>query len=147
MGLVQREIEVAGFSTITLASIPDLMASVSVPRIAAIERPLGAPFGVPGDGEGQIAVLRATFRALEHIGTPGGMVHLPFEWDESAGKVSSHPPESPPIAKHIVRHPWHLRRLLTRQVPPDAVDGRSEAGTLEDTPDPERYRVRRPAVG
>jgi len=30
---------------------------------------------------------------------------------------SSHPPESPPIVKYIVRHPWHLPNLWHREVP------------------------------
>ena len=117
MGLVQREIEAAGFSTITLSPVPDLTASVSVPRIAAIEYPLGRTLGQPGDSAGQMAVLRATLNTLETIDRPGTVSHLPFEWPEPPKQVRNHPPEDPPIARHLVRNPWSLPRLLHREVP------------------------------
>jgi hypothetical protein len=117
VGLVQRKIEAAGFTTITLSSIPDLTAALSVPRLAAIAYPLGHPLGQPGDREGQMAVLRATLQAPEGIEKPGSVVHLPFEWPEAPKKVRSHPPEPPPIAKHLRRHPWLLPKLIRREVP------------------------------
>ncbi len=117
MGLVQREIEAAGMTTICLSPMPDLTASVSVPRIAAIEYPLGRTVGQPGDTAGQMAVLRATLAALESITSPGGVVHLPFEWPEPPNRVHNHPPEDPPIARYLARNPWFLPRLLSRKVP------------------------------
>ena len=117
MGLVQRELEFAGFSTISLTPVPDLTASVSVPRIAAIEFPLGRTLGQPCDSSGQIAVLEATLGALERIQTPGEIVHLPFEWPESPKEVRNHPPEDPPIARYIARNPWFLPRLFSRNIP------------------------------
>ena len=80
MGLVQREIEAADFTTIILSPIADLTASLSVPRVAAIEYPCGRTFGQPGDAAGQMAVLRATLDALAAIDAPGAVVNLPFEW-------------------------------------------------------------------
>ena len=120
MGLVQREIEAAGITTITLSNIPNLTASVSPPRIAAIEHPLGRTVGKPGDVEGQRAVLAATFQALEEMETPGSIKHLPFEWPEPPKQARTHPPEPPPIAKHLQRYPWQIRNLLSRKVPGSA---------------------------
>ncbi|MEJ2711100.1 MAG: hypothetical protein P8074_26070 [Anaerolineales bacterium] len=117
MGLVQRAIEAAGISTITLSSIPDLTAAVCVPRLAAIEHPLGYLLGQPGDREGQTAVLRATLQALEVMRAPGSVVHLPFEWPASAGRLSARPPKAPPIGKYLLRHPWHIPNLMRRNVP------------------------------
>ena len=117
MGLVQREIEAAGFTTITLSSIPDLTASVSVPRVAAIEYPLGRPLGQPGDHEGQMAVLRATLGALQEIDNPGSIKHLSFEWPEPPAKARAHPLQPPPIAKYLRRHPWLYPKLLARDIP------------------------------
>lgn len=97
--------------------MPDLTASVSVPRIAAIEYPLGRTLGQPCDAPGQIAVLESTLRALEDIRSPGGIVHLPFEWPEEPKQVKNHPPEDPPIARYLVRNPWFLPRLLSHNVP------------------------------
>lgn len=114
---MQRELEAAGFSTIILTPIPVLAQSVSAPRIAAIEYPLGLTLGKPGDAAGQTAVLRATLQALQSIQTPGGVVHLPFEWVEGDEKMGGEPPAAPPIVKHIMTHPWQLPRLLRREVP------------------------------
>ena len=96
--------------------MPDLTASVSAPRIAAIEYPLGRTLGKPGDAAGQMAVLEATLQALETIQTPGEVVHLPFEWPEAPKDVRNHPPEAPPIAKYLARNPWFLPKLLARKV-------------------------------
>ena len=81
MGLVQREIEAAGFSTISLSMMPELTKSAGVPRMAAIEHPFGLTLGMPHDTVRQLAVLRATLHALEEISQPGAIVHLAFEWD------------------------------------------------------------------
>ncbi|MGA2073530.1 MAG: hypothetical protein ABSH52_08485 [Terriglobia bacterium] len=116
MGLVQREIESAGFSTISLSMMPDLTASVGVPRIAAIEHPFGLTLGLPGDVERQIEVLRSSLRALEEISQPGGVVYLPFEW-KATEKVKMYPPESPPIVQYLRRHPWYFPRFLNRAPP------------------------------
>jgi hypothetical protein len=90
---------------------------VSVPRIAAIEYPLGRNLGQPCDTPGQTAVLEATLRALETIQTPGETVHLPFEWPEAPKDVRNRLPEEPPIARYLARNPWFLPRLLSRNVP------------------------------
>jgi len=113
---VQRELESAGFTTICLTPVPDLTASVSVPRLAAIEYPLGRTFGQPGDAAGQAAVLEATLQALESIHVPGEIVCLPFEWPEAPENVRNDPPEAPPIARYLARNPWFLPKLLARQL-------------------------------
>ena len=117
MGLVQRAIEAAGISTITLSTIPDFTASVGAPRIAGIAYPQGRSVGQPHDVEGQRAVVRATLRALVEITEPGGRVDLPFEWPEPPGRVRSHPPEPPPIARLIKRRPWLLKRFIDGDIP------------------------------
>jgi hypothetical protein len=97
--------------------VPDLTASVSVPRLAAIEYPLGRTLGQPGDAAGQIAMLRATLQALREMDTPGNIRQLPFEWPESPNQVHSHPSQEPPIAVYLKRNPWFLPKLLYRDVP------------------------------
>ena len=114
MGLVQRAIEAANVTTISLSHIPTLTASVGVPRLVGIERPSGLNVGLPGDQAGQMAVLRATLDALAEMSEPGMLINLPFEWVEPAEKLNVHPPKTPPIGQYIVRHPWALPRLLQR---------------------------------
>jgi glycine reductase complex component B subunit gamma len=117
VGLVQREIEGAGFSTISLSMIPQLTASAGASRIAAIEHPFGMTLGRPGDVAGQLGVLGAALRAMEGMTQPGAVVHLPFEW-RSTETLTLAPPVAPPIARYLVRHPWALPRFLTRMPPP-----------------------------
>jgi D-proline reductase (dithiol) PrdB len=117
VGLVQREIEAAGISTITLSGIPDLTASVSVPRLVAIEYPLGYVLGQPGDREGQMAVLRSTLKALVEMNEPGEVAHLPYEWPASARRLNANPPVPPPISKYLLKHPWQLPNLFFRKIP------------------------------
>lgn len=103
-------------STITISSIPALTAAVGAPRLAAIEHPLGYLMGQPGDREGQAAVLRAALQALGEITRPGSVVHLPFEWP-IAVRLNAQPPQAPPIAKYLLRHPWHIPKFLSRDIP------------------------------
>lgn len=116
---MQREIETAGISTITLSGIPDLTASVSVPRLAAIERPLGYLLGEPGDNAGQLTVLTSTLQLLAEIKKPGSVVHLPFEWPETANGLNANTEEHPPIVKYLLRHPWLIPNLIKRNIPAD----------------------------
>lgn len=122
VGLVQCEIEAAGFSTISLSMMPELTASTAAPRIAAVERPFGLTMGLPSDASGQLAVLRATLQALAAISEPGGVVDLQFEWNPDA-KLNTQPPLLPPIASYLRRHPWALPRFLNRTPPEPTASG------------------------
>lgn len=104
-------------STITLSSIPALTSAVSVPRLAAIEHPLGYLLGQPGDRNGQRAVLQATLKALAETRLPGTVTHLSFDWPEEC-RLNAHPPQAPPITKYLLRRPWHIPNLLSRNIPP-----------------------------
>lgn len=112
MGLAQRVIEQAGITTVALSNIPDLTAAVGVPRLVAVEHPFGLLMGSPGDSDTQRAVLQGLLQAVE-MRTPGEIKHLPFTW---AGEYP-HPPVPPPIAAYLKRHPWHLPKLFSRQIP------------------------------
>ena len=116
MGLVQREIEAARFSTISLSMIPELTASAGAPRIAAIEHPFGMTVGRPGDAAGQLAVVRAALGAMETIKEPGEVAELPFKWT-STEKLALGPRAAPPIVRYLTRHPWALARFLNRTPP------------------------------
>jgi len=116
VGLAQRDIEKAGFTTVSVSNIPDLTAAVKVPRIAAIEYPFGRTFGREGDAVGQRAVLQGALEAVEEMQEPA-IKHLPFEWPESMRNAHVHPPEPAPIVSYLKRHPWQVQRLLMRNVP------------------------------
>jgi len=90
---------------------------VSIPRLAAIEYPLGYLLGRPGDKEGQRVVLKAMLNALVEMQNPGSVIHLPFVWSESADVLEHEPPEAPPIVGYLLRHPWHIPNFYSREVP------------------------------
>ena len=73
--------------------------------------------GMPGDEGRQRAVLRGALEAVQMLAESGRVVHLPFEWPETPAEAQAHPAEPPPIVGYLKRHPWHLPRLLSRQVP------------------------------
>jgi D-proline reductase (dithiol) PrdB len=117
VGLVQRKLEAAGFTTLVISNIPELTASVSVPRLAALGYPVGLPLGVPGDATGQLAVLRAALQAMETIMEPGTVVNLPFEWQEPEGSVELEPDNPPPIVGNILKNPLRVRNFIKREIP------------------------------
>ncbi len=104
--------------------MPELTASTGAPRIAAVERPFGLTVGLPGDASGQLAVLRATVQALAAISEPGGVLDLQIEWNHAA-ELNIFPPQLPPIASYLRRHPWAFSRFLNRTPPEPAAFGTS----------------------
>jgi D-proline reductase (dithiol) PrdB len=78
VGLIQREIEKAGISTIGISIVRRISEKVKPPRTVFLERPLGHPVGEPFKTAAQRAVLTAAFDALYSIKTPSEIVDLPF---------------------------------------------------------------------
>jgi D-proline reductase (dithiol) PrdB len=117
VGLVARDIEAAGIPTVVLSNIPVLTGAVGVPRMAAIEYPIGLTLGAPGDREGQLAVLRSMLALFGSVSGPGVVVSLPFEWPHARDAYVTEPPVPPPIVDHLIHRPWQLPRLLARDVP------------------------------
>jgi hypothetical protein len=74
--------------------------------------------GHPGNKEVQRAVLWGALEAVETLKIPGSITHLPFECSGTANESQRHQP--PPIVSYLVRYPWDLPRLLSRNVPRDS---------------------------
>ncbi len=104
----------------------ELTASAGIPRMAAIEHPFGLAIGLPGDESRQFAVLQGALGALVEISRPGETVHL--------RKVNTQPPELPPIARYLVRHPWQLPKFLNRAPPEKTQTSRRRAGSEAKQP-------------
>jgi hypothetical protein len=122
---VQREIEAAGVATITLSNIPELTAATGAPRVAGIEYPFGRTLGMPGDADGQRAVLRAALQALFEIESPGGRVDLPFVWPEPPEQANLPLDELPPIFEYLRTHISQVRNFINRDIPEEFLDFRS----------------------
>jgi hypothetical protein len=97
--------------------MPEVTASVSVPRIVAVEHPFGMLMGQPGDSQGQMALLRSVFASLETMRMPGSIDHVPATVPDSFDLARAHPPEPPPLTQHLTRHPLQFRNLLKRDIP------------------------------
>ena len=113
MGLAQAAIESAGIATVSLSLIWELTRSAGAPRIAAIEYPMGRPFGAAGDAAGQRAVLVAALEAAGAATTPGEVAHLPFEWPVPLAEAQQEPKVPPPVMQLIARQPSMFLKLLT----------------------------------
>jgi hypothetical protein len=82
VGLIAREIEARGIPTLSLTSALSITRAVNPPRAAFVDYPLGHTAGKPHRPRLQRQLLLdalATFAALD---APGGVVTLPYEWDE-----------------------------------------------------------------
>jgi hypothetical protein len=110
-------IEERGIATVSLSMIPEFTASVGAPRVAGVEFPFGRTLGVPGDGDGQRAVLRAALEVVASAPAPGTVVQLPFEWPQSPRDAGGELPAPPPIVELLKRKPWLVVKLLTRDIP------------------------------
>lgn len=82
MGLIQREFEEIGLSTISISLMQGITAKVSPPRSVYVHFPLGRVTGKAFDTETQEKVLKATLNALVDIQVPGEIRKLPFTWKE-----------------------------------------------------------------
>ncbi len=81
MGLIQREIERAGISTVGLSIIRSFSEKVRPPRTLFLEWAFGHPLGRPFNRDQQRAVCVEAFKALCAIRQPGDIVDIPFKWD------------------------------------------------------------------
>ena len=66
-----------------------------------------------------MAVLREILAALETMDEPGSQKHLNFKWPESVAEARASKHEPSPIATYLQKHPWHLPRFVTRDIPPE----------------------------
>jgi D-proline reductase (dithiol) PrdB len=80
VGLIQREIEKAGISTISVSLVRKLTEETRPPRAVFVKWPMGHPLGEPFNVETQMAVLKSVFRAIETIKEPGTIIDLPYRW-------------------------------------------------------------------
>ncbi|MBW1812823.1 MAG: hypothetical protein JRJ39_03845 [Deltaproteobacteria bacterium] len=76
MGLIQRVIEAAGISTISVSLSKEITGSVRPPRAIYPGFPLGHPISFPGQISRQLSVMRLLLKHLEEMDTPGTIIEL-----------------------------------------------------------------------
>ena len=80
MGLLAREIEACGVTTVALALVRELAVAVKAPRMLYLHWPFGHALGEPGNRLQQLTILRDAFSMARDAPRPGLVVDLPYQW-------------------------------------------------------------------
>jgi hypothetical protein len=83
VGLIARDAESAGISTVCMSSAIDITRSVNPPRAVFLDYPLGHTAGPPGRPDLQVAILEEALRGLTDFREPGMVRELPFVWPDN----------------------------------------------------------------
>ncbi len=82
VGLIARDLEAGGISTLCMTSALDITRSVHPPRAAFLDYPLGHTCGKPHQPALQRHILLQALQGLTSLTTPGSVTMLPFRWSE-----------------------------------------------------------------
>lgn len=82
MGLIARELESNGISTVTLNMYLEIAELVVPPRTVSVNFPFGAPFGDPNNKKLQLKVIRESLKVLEETAEKGQIKQLSYDWRE-----------------------------------------------------------------
>ena len=80
MGLLAREIEACGITTVALALVQELAIAVKAPRMLFLHWPFGHALGEPGNVQQQLTVLHDMLSLAWAASLPGLVVDLPYRW-------------------------------------------------------------------
>lgn len=80
MGLLAREIEANGVTTVALALVRELAAMVKAPRMLYLHWPFGHALGELNKRDQQYTVLHDAFSMARCAPRPGLIVDLPYQW-------------------------------------------------------------------
>jgi hypothetical protein len=99
--VLAQEIEKAGVSTVMVTMMPYWAEKLGTPRTVGVEVPFGHAFGVPGDREMQMSVVRAALSLLEQAREPGAYAEVHIEWPQPSDEARKdwQPLEPSPIIK------------------------------------------------
>jgi D-proline reductase (dithiol) PrdB len=80
VGLLAREIEARGVTTVALALVRELAVVVKAPRMLYLHWPFGHALGEPGKRDQQRTILHDAFSMAATAPRPGLIVDLPYQW-------------------------------------------------------------------
>jgi hypothetical protein len=89
VGLLAREIEACGVTTVALALVRELAVMVKAPRMLYLHWPFGHALGEPNERDQQYTVLHDTFSMARCAPRPGLIVDLPYQWRRQVYKPIS----------------------------------------------------------
>jgi hypothetical protein len=78
VGLIQREIEKAGLSTIGISIVRSITEKIKPPRTVFVDWPFGHPLGEPFNKVQQRKILMDALNTLSSIKIPGEIIDLPY---------------------------------------------------------------------
>jgi len=84
VGLLAREIESAGVTTVGLALVREIAVAARAPRMLHLRWPFGHALGEPGAVDQQRTVLRDMLSMARRAPRPGLVVDLPYRWRREA---------------------------------------------------------------
>jgi D-proline reductase (dithiol) PrdB len=80
VGLLAREIETCGVTTVALALVKELAVLVKAPRMLYLHWPFGHALGEPNNRDQQRSILHDVFSMARTAPRPGLIVELPYQW-------------------------------------------------------------------
>ena len=80
MGLLAREIEARGVTTVGLALVKEVAVAARAPRFLYLHWPFGHALGEPGNVAQQRTVLHDMLSMAISAPRPGLVVDLPYRW-------------------------------------------------------------------
>ena len=78
VGLIQRAIEYAGITTVSISLLREITAKVKPPRALFVPYPLGYPLGEPNNSQLQTRIIRSAFALLARTDTPSLETFVPY---------------------------------------------------------------------
>lgn len=104
MGLLAREIEACGVSTVALALVRELAVMVKAPRMLYLHWPFGHALGEPGNSKQQYTILHDLFTLARMTPRPGLILDLPYQWRRQVYEpISDWTRESPAFAEALAQ--------------------------------------------
>ena len=79
-GLIARELERQGLSTVCAVTVKEVAQQVRLPRAVFIHFPFGRTLGRAGDVALQESIVSDMARALRTLDRPGKIIDLPYRW-------------------------------------------------------------------
>ena len=70
VGLIQRAIEYAGISTVSISLLREITEQIQPPRALFVPYPLGHPLGEPNDNAFQTSIMQVAFALLPRNDAP-----------------------------------------------------------------------------
>jgi hypothetical protein len=80
VGLLAREVEAAGVTTVCLALVREVAEAARAPRMLYVHWPFGHAMGEPGRVDQHRVVLRDMLSMARRAPRPGLVVDLPYRW-------------------------------------------------------------------